>query len=305
MELLTSSRLRAFRACARQHYHAFVEGYRPAREADALAFGQAIHKALATWWTSHPSTALAQALTHLPATMDPYVRARAEVMLSGYDVVWREQGFEALEVEREFRLPLINPETGHPSRTWQLAGKVDGIVRGPDGRVWVLEHKTTSEDVSPGSPYHRRLAIDGQVSQYVEGAAALGYDVAGVLYDVLCKPALRPLQANTRRKEPESPAEYRDRLFAAVCEAPHRYFATFEVVRLEQERDEWRWDVWQLAEQMRTSARTGRAPRNPDACFRYGTACPFFDVCTGVADLSDPYRFVQAGATPELQTHAA
>ena len=253
----------------------------------------------------------------LPAGWDPYVRARAEAMLAGYDAFWTLEGFEALEVERSFRLPLINPESGHPSRTWELGGTVDGIVRGADGRVWVLEHKTTSEDAGPGSAYRRRLAMDGQVSQYIEGAAALGYEVAGVLYDVLVKPDLRPLRATppeqrkytrptkadptprlyaAQRDRDETPAEYGARVVDAIVAAPHRYFARLEVVRLEHEREDWRFDVWQLAEQMRASARTGRAPKNPDACFRYGTPCAFFDACTGASSLDDPTRFVRAPA---------
>ena len=174
VELLNSSRLKTYRACPRQHYLAYVQGYAPRAVAPALEFGTGMHEALAAWWTASRADAFAQALASLPAGWDPYVRARAEAMLAGYDAFWTLEGFEALEVERSFRLPLINPESGHPSRTWELGGTVDGIVRGADGRVWVLEHKTTSEDAGPGSAYRRRLAMDGQVSQYIEGAAALG-----------------------------------------------------------------------------------------------------------------------------------
>ncbi len=319
MELLTSSRLKSYRACPRQHLYAHVEGYRPARENPAMAFGTAVHEALAAWWSTGPNNAFELALEHLPAGMDPFVRARAEAMLAGYHAFWCDEGFDALAIEKEFRLPLLNPETGAASRTWQLAGKVDAIVRGPDGRVWVLEHKTTAEDASPGSPYRQRLALDGQVSQYVEGAAALGFDVAGVIYDVLVKPAQKPLAATppearkytkagtlyaSQRDRDESVDAYRERLADAVLDEPHRYYARVEVVRLDTERDEYRWDVWQLAEQMRASARTGRAPRNPDACFRYGTACAFWPVCSNGASLDDPGAYVRVGANPELSTAA-
>lgn len=52
----------------------------------------------------------------------------------------------------------------------------------------VVEHKTTSADITPGSPYWRRLALDAQVSLYLGGAGSL-------LYDVIKKPSLRPLRA--------------------------------------------------------------------------------------------------------------
>lgn len=305
MDLLTSSRLKSFRACPRQHYHAFVQGYRPAQDANALAFGTAIHEALAAWWSTHPTQAFELALLHLPQSLDPYQRTRAVAMLAGYQAFWESEGYEALAVEKEFKLPLLNPNTGHSSRTWQLAGKVDAIVRAPDGRCWVLEHKTTSEDASAGSAYRARLTLDGQVSQYVEGARALGFDVAGVIYDVLVKPQLRPLGITKTRKTPESPDEYGARCAEAILTEPHRYFARVEVVRLEQDREDWQFDVWDLAEQMRNSARTGRAPRNPDACFRYGTPCAFWGVCTRETSLENSARFVRSGPTPELQTTAA
>jgi hypothetical protein len=305
MELLTSSRLKSFRACPRQHYLSYVQGYRPRVEASAMAFGTAVHEALAAWWSTGPAGAFELALQHLPVTLEPYARARAVAMLAGYQAFWESEGFEALAVEKEFKLPLLNPETNCASRTWQLAGKVDAIVRAPDGRCWVLEHKTTSEDASPGSAYRARLTLDGQVSQYVEGARALGYDVAGVIYDVLVKPALRPLGITKTRKVPESPEEYGARCAEAILAEPHRYLARAEVVRLEQDREDWQFDVWQLAEQMRASARTGRAPRNPDACFRYGQPCAFWPVCTREVSLEESHRYVRSGPNPELAQTAA
>lgn len=322
MNLLTASRMKSFRACARQHHYAYVLGRRPRAEASALSFGTAIHHALEAWWHASRSgeSPLVAALAALPATLDSFARARAEAMLAGYDIAWADRGFEALEIEREFKLPLINPETRARSRTWELAGKVDVIARGPDGRVWVIEHKTSSEDIGAGAAYRARLTLDGQVSQYIEGANALGYDVAGVIYDVLRKPTTAPFEATpvesrkykkdgtlyaAQRERDETPEEYRDRCIESLGANPDRHFAQIEVVRLEADRDEYAFDVWQLGELMRESERTGRAPRNGDACFRYGSPCAFFHVCTGSARLDDDTLFRTVGASPELQTTKA
>lgn len=315
LALLTASRMRSFRACARQHLHQYVQGYRPVRDADALTFGTAMHELLERWWLGDRD--IPALLRTIPGELDPFARMRLGAMLVGYDARWRDEPWETLAVEKEFTLPLINPTTGASSRTWQLAGKVDAIARAPDGRVWVIEHKTSSEDCSPGSAYRRRLALDGQVSQYIEGANALGYDVAGVLYDVLCKPAQRPLAATAedkriplkadptrlrkgQREADETPRAYFDRLCDAITTDPARYYHRVEVVRLEDEREEYAFDVWQLGELMRESERTGRAPRNPDACDRYGAKCAFFSVCTGQASLDDPALFHRTGPAPEL-----
>ena len=298
LALLTASRMRSYRACARQHLYQHVQGYRPVRDADALTFGTAAHTLLERWWLGERD--VPALLRSIPPTLDSFARMRLGAMLVGYHARWQDEGWETLAVEREFTLPLINPSTGASSRTWQLAGKVDAIARAPDGRVWVIEHKTTSEDCSPGSSYRQKLVLDGQVSQYIEGANALGYDVAGVIYDILAKPALRPLGVTQKRTAPETLAAHFTRLCASIAEDPARYYQRAEVVRFEEERQEYRFDVWQLGELMRESARTGRAPRNPDACDRYGSKCAFWDVCTRQASLDDTSRFRRSAPSPEL-----
>ncbi len=186
----------------------------------------------------------------------------------------------------------------------------------------MVEHKTSSEDIRPGSEYWRRLRMDGQVSVYYEGATSLGYTVGGCLYDVIGKPGIRPLSATPmekrkytkptkaepvsrlyagQREHDETPEEFRDRLLIAVAEDPEGYYQRGEVVRLEAEREEALFDIWQIGQQIREASLAKRAPRNPDACKNYGRTCPFFDVCTGQASLDDPKLFrISEGAHPEL-----
>ena len=59
--------------------------------------------------------------------------------------------------------------------------------------LFLYEHKTTSDDISPGSPWWRRvISIDPQVTIYLNGLQASGLDCRGVVYDALRKPAHRP-----------------------------------------------------------------------------------------------------------------
>lgn len=249
---------------------------------------------------------------------DPFDLARAQAMIVGYDARWLDAmaGVEVLAVEAEFEAPLVNPDTGRPSVTWTLVGKLDVVIRDAQGRTLVVEHKTASGDVGAGSDYVKRLRLDGQVSVYYAGAAALGHVVDGCLYDVLVKPALRPLKravevklkkdgtpyAN-QRLEDETPGQYRERLMAAIADAPSDYYQRAEVVRLEEEMRGAMADVWQTGRTIREMHLAQRAPRNPDACIRYGTTCQFFAACTGEASLDDPslYR-ISAGAHEELST---
>jgi hypothetical protein len=233
---------------------------------------------------------------------DAFEMARAEALLRGYDARWLDDaaGVEVLAVEAEFRAPLINPETGAASRTWQRGGKIDAVIRGADGRVLIVEHKTASEDIGPGSAYWKKLRMDGQVSGYFLGADALGFHADACLYDVIGKIALRPYQIGKKRSEPETATEYLARCLESIAEDPNGYYQRGEVVRLAAEAEEALFDDWQTAQQMRESERLGRFPRNPDACMKWGRACDYFEVCTGEASITDPHRFQCIGPSPEL-----
>lgn len=309
--LLTNSRLSSARACQRLHRIRYQLGYRPIQDAEVLRFGDLVHKGQEAWWKAKPEERLADALRAMAQKegVDPYDLMRAQVMMTGYDLRWgpEMEHYEVLGVEKEFECDLRNPTTGRPSQTWRLAGKIDALVLDlRTNRVYIVEHKTSSENISQGSEYWRRLRMDGQVSVYFEGARSLGYEVAGCVYDVLGKPGQKPYKATpledrkftkngrlyaNQHENDETPEEFRERVAAAISEAPTDYYQRGEVVRLETEMEEAMFDVWQLGQQIRESELANRAPRNPDACTRWNRTCAFFDVCTGVASLDDPALF--------------
>jgi hypothetical protein len=330
LALLTNSRLKVARACQRRHHLMFGLGIRPVAEPEALRFGTLIHKGLEAWWNgakqglAGDALLLAMSAALAGDEIEPFERVRAEEMLRGYHYRWQDtlQHYEVLAVEVQFRTPLVNPQTGRSSRIWELGGKMDAIVRDlRDGQVLLVEHKTSSEDLSDGSDYWRRLRMDGQVSIYYEGARSLGHDVAGCLYDVLKKPTLRPLKATppedrkfkkdgtlyaAQRETDETPDEYRRRIVEAIAEAPDKFYRRGDVVRLEAEMAEALWDIWQTAQQIHQADASQRYPRNPDACSSFGRACPFFDLCSGLASLDDRTRFTKvANLHPELALDAA
>lgn len=331
LPLFTNSRVKTYRSCQRKHRLRYVDGYRAVRSNENQRFGTLVHAGLEQWYLAikhQDPERLDVALHALASEPDPFERAKAEALIVGYDARWGDEPYEVLSVEQQFETALVNPLTGAESKTWRLAGKLDVMLRDlRHGRVLLTEHKTSSEDIRQGSDYWRRLRMDSQVSIYFDGAAALGHDVAGCLYDVICKPGLRPLKATPvearkytkptkaepvsrlyagQREADETPTEYRARIVNAISEDPTAFYQRAEVSRLEAELDSARQDTWQLAQQMREAERMGRAPRNPDACLLYGSACEFFDVCSGMASIEDTTRFVREDDVhPELAPAAA
>lgn len=306
--LLTASRAKDARACRRKHHIKYDLGLRPAtEEAHALRFGTLMHRGLEAWWLAvqakrPQSEWLDEAIrATTESEVDAVDLAKVQVLLTGYHLRWAEDAAECevLAVEARFEGPLVNPMTGRQSQTWRLAGKIDVLIR-TGTLTLIVEHKTSSEDITPGSDYWRRLRMDGQVSTYFEGARLLGHQVDACLYDVIAKPRHRPSEAKSR-KAPETIEEFRARLAEAVAEEPSKYFARGEVVRLESEMAEHLADTWALGQQLREEELAGRFPRNPDACLMYGRPCPYFAACSGEASLDDERLFAKVpDVHPEL-----
>lgn len=160
--------------------------------------------------------------------------------------------------------------------------------------LYVVEHKTSSEDISLGSTYWKRLTLDPQISLYIEGARHLGYDVKGVLYDVLRKPA-------HRLSKGETDSDFEKRVINAIAEDNTKYYQQGVVVRLASDRNEAACDVWNSATALRDSKRLNVWPRNPDACIQWSRTCDYFPVCTGESDIEDSFRYrIESSAHTEL-----
>lgn len=278
LQLLTSSRLSTLRSCPRRHYYRYELGLSRIRSADALRFGGGFHHGReAKNKGADDAAAIEQAsagYAQLPQWADPtdwaVERETLRQLLAGHFWRYSSDELQFVAVEQSFQTPLINPGSGHPSRIFMLAGKIDAIVKLPDGRLAVLEYKTAGEDIGAESDYWLRLRCDPQISMYVLGARAIGFDVATVLYDVTRKPTIR------LRKE-ETPEQYGQRLLADVGERPDYYFARREVPRLEDELAEFRLELWQQAAQLRDAQRADRWFRNVGkmTC----SYCPFASLC--------------------------
>ena len=166
----------------------------------------------------------------------------------------------------------------------------------------VVEHKTTSSDITPGSTYWRKLTLDTQVSQYLGSTEG----VEGMLYDVIRKPGIKPFKATpeadrkytkagtlyaAQRERDETPEEYAVRLRADISEGPNKYYARGIIVRLPSERTEAARDTWLVAGSIRESMRLDAWPRNPGSCDAYGRTCDYWAVCAGETTIQDDTRF--------------
>lgn len=130
LPLLTTSSAKTFRLCPRKFFYAYRLRRRSIGDAKALRFGSLFHLALESWWTSGD---LGEAIARM---REAYTRfetdwidaIRAEELLLGYHARWLHEPLRVVAVEKEFRVPLVNPATGAASKTWDLGGKIDAIA---------------------------------------------------------------------------------------------------------------------------------------------------------------------------------
>ncbi len=250
-ELMTATRMNCLLDCPRKHYWRYEVGLKRETDAAALRFGSAWHQAMEARWQNLPyEVALAKALA-TDRTLDESTVATVAGLLAGYYRRWEDDPVKELHPEVEFRHPLRG------SRSFDCAGKIDGLGVLHDGRLALVEHKTTSADIGPDSDYWLRLRANPQVLQYVLAAWSLGWDLGIVIYDVTRKPSIRV------RKD-ESPEEYSERLTADTANRPDFYFARREVPILEDDLAEFQVQRLELSRLILNFRAAGRKTRSPE-----------------------------------------
>lgn len=343
---LTHSQRSCARTCLRKHQYAYVLGIRRAHDATPLRFGRAVHKGLEVYyrglhaaktddeWHALLALAVEQAREEGGYTgeVPPYMEEHAFLcesmtvasLITGHAWYWRttDAAIQFLEVELVLDYPILSPDTGRPMRSWRGAGKVDGVIRLPDSRLALLEHKTTGTSLDDET-YWRRLRIDQQISDYIMGARYLQYDVDTVYYNVIRKPTIKPqmvpvldedgfkqvIDQDTGERiytksgkpretasakdgwilvaEPETPMDWGERLRQDIETRPEYYFMRKEVPRILEDMIDAQYDLYQTAALLTDANRMNRWPRNTSACFQYGV-CPYFDMCTSGWRAGDP-----------------
>lgn len=309
MTSYTNSSLTVARRCLREYDLRYNLRLTPGDESsEALDVGTTWHAAhdahvgrprVLPVGESHVKDAMEVINHHAPT---PLWAVKLSRLFMAYDWYWASQPLNVVEAESRFKVALGDID---------LEGKIDGRVELPDGRRGIMERKTTSEDIGTGAPYWDRLRLDTQVGIY--GLAAGDPDF--ILYDVVRKPTIKPKQitkaevirmSDEQKRQGfalyfserfegdelehalevkhESNGMYGARLTADIGDRPAFYFARREVHRTRADYGTLEADIWGQHGIIKTIRSSGvvnhGAPRNPDACQRYGRTCPFFRLCS-------------------------
>lgn len=265
-----------FETCARAAEYYTVQRRESGADRPALNFGNIIHKALVPRklgfpdWAKEQERIIIDNYMELPTAPEEWRTCeRAIDTIHQYNKAYpiETEPFKIISgsVEMGFKLPLgiaeldstviINNEPIYIKRLnifW--TGRIDGIVE--YGSTMVLDHKTTSV---LGPTFYDDFVLSSQMHGYTWAARKLGYDVRGLLLDVL---ALRkPSKSGT-------PTEFQRQ----------RYFY------FDEHLAEWEKDTFTLITDFLEHLCRNYFPKSPKWCHgKYGK-CQYWHVCTSLPD---------------------
>jgi len=287
MRTISTTELDDFSKCPRFYHHKNISKRVPIEKSEALVFGGLWHSIMEEWWKNGHETALAW-LRENANRIDPVDFAKVAAHLHNYHPP--RGNYEVINVETRKEVRIIDPATGKRLNKPLLLVKTDTILKDlVTGEKWILEHKTSGEEIKGYTPFWQRLAVDSQVGNYI---LALG--AKGIIYDVVKKFGIRPAAVDRKRAEAEGCSETHAYMLRCIDVAAADLEAAYqwrEVVKTEDDLREAQSDLFNKVVILRHCHATGMFPRNSNSCRLYNRPCDYLDVCTGQADLHDNAKF--------------
>jgi hypothetical protein len=306
---LTYSSIQMFKACRKKYQYKYVMGLVPVEKPLYFSTGAAFHVALESHYKGQkPDQSISLIENYFNENMpgsDDLERfekwdseKRLTVALFCRYLEYYQMGeFWVIDTEKQFNVPIINPETGRAGMVFDIAGKIDLLVK-VNGLYWIVEHKTAGVI---NSLYKKKLTMDAQSILYIEAMGrSLNIKIQGVIYNVILKAVpkkpglLKAGGLSTSRSQcttlelfkksisenflDESDyTEYLDFLSRNRKEYFYREYLTFTP----EDMAEWRRELWDIQQDIRKCENENRYYKNTNQCTNYGV-CGYFDICSAI-----------------------
>lgn len=305
---VTQSSIKCFQTCQHKWNLRYRLGIRPVGKSKSLTIGTAVHAAIEAWYKGHifpPLRFMQSVITHNGPHVE-YDIVAAAVLFSVWQSKWQPYDrHQVSHVEHVF--------TKKFGRT-TVMGKIDRMV----GNV-VVDTKTTSEDISPGSRFWHVAEIDMQDTLY---AYVMGTN--NTMRDVIRKPDLEPKEvplcddnnepividdatgARSRTKQGtwrkvggegftamkrlETPEEYGERLLADIQSRPDHYYGRLMLTRDENDFERLKQTIKAVSQEMKTAIKRDYFHANTSACKSFG-GCEYLSVCKTISPSYVPEGF--------------
>jgi len=240
-------------SCPRSYYYKYVLQLRQPADIN-LEIGTSFHAALAYRFGAlrdekEPSLAACLQAAEEVVTPDIY-RSHVRRLVETYWEEWPlPEPFSVVCVEHEHEMMIEDAP---------FTGRLDTVVQQPDGRLFVLEHKTSG--INPAYAHNFDLyLVDHQITGYaVLAEALLGRQISGVIVDLMYKGS----------KKKGKPDEYSGQ--------PVAYRETF--LRSDDQKADFRRQVVWMNRAIRHASTTGEWWCQPKSCHKY-RPCPYAMLC--------------------------
>jgi hypothetical protein len=292
----------SFKNCQMACKLRYIDHLVPIEKDHNMAFGTVIHECLYKWHSGDVITNIHNHLDSRYKNRTTDVRALSDwhlamAIMNEYDRRYDRSEFDAINLEKVFRGPIINPRTCHKSASFELCGKVDGIVK-KNNEYYLIEHKTAS---IIDNNYIGKLWSDFQVilySWYLKKYCDI--PIVGVIYNVISK-------ARLIQKQPESMNDFIKRRDALLKKSKsgtsnakiqigesdsdfskrleEYYTQETSMIRIQlyiadSDYTEMLNELWYLSKAFLRTRNLNSWYRNTARCFLYSRPCQYYNICS-------------------------
>jgi hypothetical protein len=277
MKIIESgSSLGVFRTCRKKYEFEYVQLLKPKGYRSALEFGTLVHwlvEQYNKYGSYHPQRYLEFAMKqHKPHWHQDsqeefaFDKALAEKIVPIWHKYWSSQQGELSQSAMKFR--TVEGEWAFGlNEKYIHVGKRDGdFMHRSYEKPFLYELKTAS--ASSDENYVTRLSLDHQISSNVLALKTEDVNVAGTMYDVIYKHALR-------QKKEESSEAFLERIRADYEAHQGEYFKRLLVPRTPKHLKEYAKEL----ESTFKDIESGVIYRNTSACMQHNSLCPYWQLC--------------------------
>lgn len=233
------SQIKQFKACRRSYFFKYIEELEPVQKAEPLQIGSNYHSLIERLYTEGD----------LDIEGD-YSKERAMAIAYGKYIYPK---LKLKKVEESFEYPLNGMDS--------LIGRVDGVAE--DGML--VEHKTTSSEISP--QYEYNLMWDEQILAYM-----LAYGVRNMYYTVCRKPTIR-------LKKGETEEEFFERMIEWYGEDTEKKIALIMIERTDEEVENFKRSLDEIISTIEHADAEKNYYKNCLWCNVWGRRCEYSSIC--------------------------
>ena len=181
------------------------------------------------------------------------------------------------EAEIKFSIPIINPETGAESKTFNFAGKCDGYMEkdclGLISRYLGEEKVVSSID----KDFNDKIQLDTQTTGYYFAFQKVrDIKLDGIIFRATRRPSIKQTQKETLE-------QYRERVILDYKTRPEFYFHEFPIYRNEFDLKEFEQELWDKTQDILSVRRNGWWYKNTSYCSDYGS-CQYLPLCLALGN---------------------